>query len=90
MEGKGISDQNQGANLLEFKNLTHLRFADDVVIIAKSGEELTGMAEELRKASEEMGLSINFSKTKVMPNILALGRLKLMMTKLSVSQNIDI
>ena len=62
MEEKGISDQSQGVNLFEFRNRTHLRFADDVVNIAKSGEELTGMVEELRKGSEEMGLGINFSK----------------------------
>lgn len=35
------------------------------------------MAEDLREASEEMGLGINFSKTKVMSNIPALGEIKL-------------
>lgn len=50
---------------------THLRFADDV-IIAKSGNELIGMAEDLKK-----GLSINFSKSKVMSNISALGEVKI-------------
>ena len=35
------------------------------------------MAEDLIKASSEMGLSINFSKTKVMSNISALGEVKI-------------
>lgn len=60
-------------DLTEFKDLNHLRFADDVVLIAKNGNELNSVAEDLRKASEEYSLSINLTKTKVISNISNLG-----------------
>lgn len=40
------------------------------------------MAEDLKEASEEMDLSINLSKTKVMSNISALGEIKLKAVKI--------
>ena len=40
-------------------DLNHLRFADDVVLIAKNEKELSAMAEDLRRRSEDFGLSIN-------------------------------
>lgn len=67
----------RGPNLAEFKNLNHLRFADDIVLIAKNDRELNSMAEELREASEEFGLGINLAKTKVLSNISNLGEIKL-------------
>ncbi|KIH59901.1 hypothetical protein ANCDUO_09856 [Ancylostoma duodenale] len=46
--------------------LTNLRFADDVVLIAKSAEELQIMMNDLDEHSRSCGLKINASKTKVM------------------------
>ena len=46
-----------------------MRFADDVVLVAKSGEELSYMAEDLRRESGEMGLTMNLSKTKILTNL---------------------
>ncbi|KAG1683688.1 Protein eyes shut [Nymphon striatum] len=48
--------------------LTHLRYADDVVLLSESPQELQLMVEELRTASNKVGLEINLSKTKVMFN----------------------
>ncbi|KAG1664107.1 putative uncharacterized transposon-derived protein F52C9.6 [Nymphon striatum] len=48
--------------------LTNLRFADDVVLLSESPQELQLMVEELRTASSKVGLEINLSKTKVMFN----------------------
>ena len=75
-KNRGLKIKIRGPNLGEYKNLNHLRFADDVVLIAKNGMELGVMAEDLRRASEEYGLSINFSKTKVLTNISNLGEIK--------------
>ena len=72
----------RGSNLFEFRNLTHLRFADDVVLVTKNGKELGGIAEDLRRASEEMGLGINLNKTKILSIISALGDIKIMDTKI--------
>ncbi|KAG1653559.1 Prolow-density lipoprotein receptor-related protein 1 [Nymphon striatum] len=48
--------------------LTNLRFTDDVVLFSESAQELQLMVEELRTASNKVGLEINLSKTKVMFN----------------------
>ena len=46
--------------------LNNLRFADDIVLIAKSSEELCTMITSLQNKSLEAGLAINISKTKYM------------------------
>lgn len=51
---------------IEGKTINNLRFADDIVIIAKSIEELKNMLEDLDRASQEKGLYMNMSKTKFM------------------------
>ncbi|CAD6196600.1 unnamed protein product [Caenorhabditis auriculariae] len=48
--------------------LTHLRFADDVVLFASSAQKIQEMANELAKESKKAGLEINFAKTFIMAN----------------------
>ena len=50
------------------KQLTNLRFADDVVLFTNSATNLQEMISELNAASKTAGLSINYSKTKIMSN----------------------
>ena len=38
--GKGFKIKTRGSNLFEYTWLNNLRFADDVVLVAKSGAEL--------------------------------------------------
>ena len=59
-EGKGLN--------INGEHLNHLRFADDIVLIANSSQELQSLITELAEASLEVGLKINLSKTKVMYN----------------------
>ena len=49
--------------------ITHLRFADDIVVMAETTEELSTMLGDLSRASERVGLKMNMDKTKVMVNI---------------------
>ena len=49
--------------------LNNLRFADDIVLISTTKEELQEMANELEKISREEGLNINIDKTKYMSNV---------------------
>ena len=58
-KNKGFQIKIPGPNLLEFKSLNYLRYADDVALIVKNGRELSNMVEDLRRASKEYGLSIN-------------------------------
>lgn len=48
------------------KRLTNLRFADDIVLFAKTGKEMEYMLKDLNGKSEEVGLKMNPGKTKLM------------------------
>lgn len=45
--------------------LSNLRFADDIVLISESMEELVGMIKELNEEGKKAGLSINIGKSKI-------------------------
>lgn len=48
--------------------LNHLRFADDLIIISDNPDQLQTMLNQLVKESQEVGLQMNLSKTKLMTN----------------------
>ena len=56
----------QGGIEIDDEELTHLRFADDIVLVTSNIGDLQGMLQELEAKSKEIGLKINKSKTKVM------------------------
>ncbi|KAL0871711.1 hypothetical protein ABMA27_004222 [Loxostege sticticalis] len=48
--------------------ITHLRFADDIVM-AETLEDLGTMLDGLSRASQQVGLKMNMDKTKIMSNV---------------------
>lgn len=62
-----IDWKKHGLNI-KGKYLSHLRFADDLVILSETSSGLQQMIESLNKASTEVGLEVNLSKTKIMTN----------------------
>ena len=48
------------------EHLTHLRFADDIMLVSHDPDELQIMICELSAESKRAGLKINIKKTKVM------------------------
>ncbi|CAF4821695.1 unnamed protein product [Pieris macdunnoughi] len=48
--------------------LTHLRFADDIVLFAKTPADLSKMINDLASESAKAGLKLNPEKTKIMTN----------------------
>ena len=54
--------------LIDGEYHSHLRFADDIIIFTCNIAELHEMLQELNQASLEVGLSMNFKKTKIMCN----------------------
>lgn len=62
---KGLDWQDKGINI-DGTRLNHLRFADDIILISNSSEQLKYMLEELHHASSGVGLQMNLTKTKIM------------------------
>ena len=62
-----INWENKGVNV-NGEMLNHLKFADDIVLIATSWKDAEEMLEDLQCESEKVGLKINISKTKRMSN----------------------
>ena len=50
------------------RTLTHLRFADDIVLFAKTPADLSKMINDLASESAKAGLKLNPEKTKIMTN----------------------
>lgn len=64
---KNLEWDNLGLKI-DGRTLTHLRFADDIVLFANTSEELEKMINELAAESIKVGLKLNPDKTKIMTN----------------------
>nr|XP_027227207.1 uncharacterized protein LOC113819162 [Penaeus vannamei] len=64
---KGLNWGERGINI-NGSYLNHLRFADDIVNLAKTPQELQEMIQELNEGSLKVGMKMNMSKTKIMFN----------------------
>lgn len=68
-DGKGIN--------IDGEYLNHLRFADDIIIIAENMGDARQMLTELTSTSSYIGLHINFQKTKFMTNLVASSNMEI-------------
>ena len=48
------------------RNINHLRYADDITLMAESEEELKSLLMKVKEESEKVGLKLNIQKTKIM------------------------
>ncbi|KAK6018737.1 endonuclease/exonuclease/phosphatase family protein [Ostertagia ostertagi] len=64
---RNIDWYEEGININGYY-LNHLRYADDVVIIAHESQKLQRMLQEVYEKSQAVGLKINFTKTTIMTN----------------------
>ena len=53
---------------IDGKYLSHLRIADDLVLLSETWSQLQLMIHSLNKASKKFGLEMNLSKTMLMTN----------------------
>jgi hypothetical protein len=51
---------------IDGENLNHLRFADDIILIATTTTDLQQMIQEVEEKSKAVGLKLNLQKTKVL------------------------
>ena len=59
-EGRGL--------IIDGEHLSHLVFTDDIILLAKSSEELNSMLIDIHETSKPVGLNIHLGKSKVMFN----------------------
>ena len=61
----GLQEAQAGIKIAR-RNISNLRYADDIILIAESIEELKSLLMKVKKESENVGLKLNIQKTKIM------------------------
>ena len=63
MRNAGLEETQAGIKTTG-RNINHLRYADDILLMAESEEELKRLLMKVKEESEKVGLKLNFQKTK--------------------------
>jgi len=58
-------DDSQAGIKIAGRNISNLRYADDITLMEESEEELKNLLMKVRKESEKAGLKLNFEKMKI-------------------------
>ena len=64
MRNAGLDEAQAGIQIAE-RNISNLRYADDITLMAES-EELKSLLMKMKEESEKAGLKLNIQKTKIM------------------------
>ena len=64
MRNAGLEETQAGIKIAR-RNLNHLRYADDTTLMAESEEELKSLLMKVKEESKQVGLKLNFQKTKI-------------------------
>ena len=59
-------DEAQGGIKIAGRNINHLRYTDDTILMAESEEQLKSLLMKVKEESEQVGLKLNIQKTKIM------------------------
>ena len=59
-------DEAQARIKIAGRNISILRYADDITLMAESEEELKSLLMKVKEESENAGLKLNIQKTKIM------------------------
>ena len=65
MRNAGLEETQAGIKIAG-RNLSNLRYADDTTLMAESEEELKSLLMKVKLESENVGLTLNIQKTKIM------------------------
>ena len=65
MRNTGL-DETQAGIKIAGRNINNLRYADDIILMAESEEELKSLLMKLKEESEKVGLKLNIQKMKIM------------------------
>ena len=61
----GLDEVHSGIKTAE-KNISNLRYEDDITLVAESKEELKSFLMKVKEESEKVGLKLNIQKTMIM------------------------
>ena len=59
-------DESQAGIKTAGRNSNNLRYADDIILMAETKEELKNLLMKVKEESEKVGLKFNIQKTKIM------------------------
>ena len=59
-------DESQAGIKITRRNNNNLRYADDIILLAESEEELKSLLMKVKEESEKTDLKLNIQKTKIM------------------------
>ena len=65
MRNAGLEEAQAGIKIAG-RNINNLRYADDIILMAESEEELKSLLMKVKEESEKVGLKLNIQKTQVM------------------------
>ena len=65
MRNAGLEETQAGIKIA-WRNVNHLRYADNTTLMAESEEELKSLLMKMKEESEKVGLKLNIQKTKIM------------------------
>ena len=65
MRNAGLEKARTGIKIAR-RNINHLRYADDITLMAESEEVLNSLLKKVKEESEKVGLKLNIQKTKIM------------------------
>ena len=65
MRNAGLDEAQAGIKIAR-KNISNLRYADDIILMAESEEELKSLLMKVKEESEKVGLKLNIQKAKIM------------------------
>ena len=62
---KGLDEAQAGIKIAG-RNINNLRYADDIILMAESKEELKNFLMRVKEESEKVDLKVSIQKTKIM------------------------
>ena len=65
MRNAGLEETQAGIKIAR-RNINNLRYADDIILMAESEEELKSLLMKVKEESEKLGLKLNIQKMKIM------------------------
>ena len=65
MRNPGLEEAQAGIKIAR-RNISNLRYADDITLMAESEEELRSLLMKVKEEREKIGLKLNIQKSKIM------------------------